>query len=86
MTLWPGRFEETDAEWLRWTDAEGNLIASGRETAINALEKAAEADARAEAEKKRAAAETLRAAETDRENAKLRERLRQHNISLEDPT
>ena len=70
MTLWPGRFEETDAEWLRWTDAEGNLIASGRETAIDALEKAAEADARA--------------AEMDRQNAKLRELLRKHNIPLED--
>ena len=33
LTIWSGRFEQTDGEWLRWTDRDGNLIPTGRELA-----------------------------------------------------
>ncbi|SFE65155.1 Uma2 family endonuclease [Thermoflexibacter ruber] len=47
LTLWEGQFEERVEEWLRWTDAEGNLLMTGFE--------------RAEQEKQRAEQEKLRA-------------------------
>jgi len=36
LVLWPGRFEEAEAIWLRWLDAEGKLIPTGEERAIRA--------------------------------------------------
>ena len=39
LTLWSGEFEEEQFEWLRWCDADGNLILSGKERAEKAEEK-----------------------------------------------
>jgi hypothetical protein len=62
LVLWTGEYEGKHAEWLRWLDAEGNLVATGVE--------------RAEAERQRANAEGLRA-ESERQRAdRLAERLR----------
>jgi Uma2 family endonuclease len=33
LTLWQGEFEATEFEWLRWCDAQGNLIPTGKERA-----------------------------------------------------
>ena len=33
LTLWQGVFEGTNARWLRWQDADGNLIPTGQERA-----------------------------------------------------
>jgi Uma2 family endonuclease len=44
LTLWEGRFEDSDNQWLRWCDAQGKLLLTGHERA------AAEADARRQAE------------------------------------
>ncbi len=33
LTLWHGEFEGTTAEWLRWTDDNGNLLLTGTERA-----------------------------------------------------
>ena len=33
LALWQGRFEDSEGEWLRWTDAQGNLILTGKEMA-----------------------------------------------------
>lgn len=40
LTLWQGEFEEQKFEWLRWRDADGNLILSGKERAELAEKKA----------------------------------------------
>jgi Uma2 family endonuclease len=47
LTLWEGQFEERVEEWLRWTDAEGNLLMTG-------FERAEKEKQRAEQEKQRA--------------------------------
>lgn len=36
LTLWKGVFEGVEDTWLRWCDAEGNLIPTGQERAENA--------------------------------------------------
>ncbi len=36
LTLWKGVFEDKEDVWLRWLDAEGNLIPTGEERAISA--------------------------------------------------
>jgi Uma2 family endonuclease len=33
LVLWPGEYEGKHAEWLRWLDAEGSLVATGVERA-----------------------------------------------------
>ena len=38
-TLWYGKFEDTTAEWLRWTDNDGNLLLTGTERAAHLAEK-----------------------------------------------
>jgi len=51
LTLWEGRFEAQAATWLRWCDAEGNLIPTGEERAKLEAERAnRETDARQQAE------------------------------------
>lgn len=50
LTLWEGEFEKRQAQWLRWTDLAGNLIATGEEQRVRAEQEAA----RAEQEKARA--------------------------------
>ena len=50
LTLWDGEFEDRKTEWLRWTDLDGNLIATGDEQRVRAEQEAA----RAEQEKSRA--------------------------------
>ncbi len=68
LTLWQGDFEGKSDTWLRWCDAQGQLIATGEERAVQAetaLQTEATARQRAEVE-----AEQLRA-----ELARLREQL-----------
>ena len=66
LTIWSGRFENTDGQWLRWTDTEGVVIPTGAERAVAAEE---------EMEKSKQAA-----ADAVRENTRLLHLLRQHNI------
>jgi Uma2 family endonuclease len=40
VTLWEGAFEGFNAIWLRWTDAQGNLIPTGKERAEKEKERA----------------------------------------------
>lgn len=32
LKLWQGEYEDMESQWLRWCDADGNLILSGKET------------------------------------------------------
>ena len=50
LMLWEGEFEGRTTIWLRWTDLDGNLIATGDEQRVRAEQEAA----RAEQEKSRA--------------------------------
>ena len=62
LVQWEGEFEDERGSWLRWTDARGVLIPTGKE-------RAAQADARAEHEHARAEQQRRRA---DRLEALLR--------------
>lgn len=54
ITLWEGEYEGFCAQWLRWTDNEGNLIPTGAERANREKERADQEKRRAEEEKERA--------------------------------
>jgi hypothetical protein len=61
LTLWEGKYEGTQATWLRWTDEKGVLIPTGKEQA--ARERAAKNRERAAKERERAAKEAALAAQ-----------------------
>jgi Uma2 family endonuclease len=65
LTLWEGTFEGLHTQWLRWCDAEGNLLLTGSEQAAHEHQ-------RAEQERQRAErlAEQLRALGVEPENGK----------------
>ncbi|TWT89520.1 Uma2 family endonuclease [Neorhodopirellula pilleata] len=87
LTLWNGRYEDTDGLWLRWVDSNGELLATGFEFAQQQKRLAAEESRRAAEESRRAAEESQRAAEESRraeeaelEKKRLIELLKQHGI------
>lgn len=48
LGIWQGRYLNQTFPWLRWWDADGNLLLTGEERAAEANQRAAEADHRAE--------------------------------------
>ena len=87
LCLWRGRYEDTDATWLRWTDPQWNLIPTGAEKAeaeaSRAEAEASRADAeasRADGEASRAEAEAAAARAVQQENERLQKILRDHGI------
>jgi Uma2 family endonuclease len=61
LCLWRGRYEDTDATWLRWADSNWNLIPTGAEAAAVQRERADAESQRADAESQRAESESQRA-------------------------
>jgi Uma2 family endonuclease len=61
LGLWRGEFLGWDVEWMRWFDAEGNLILTGHETARIEADRLLRETNRAEHEAERAAREAERA-------------------------
>ncbi|MFO0965569.1 MAG: Uma2 family endonuclease [Gemmataceae bacterium] len=55
LTVWRGVYEGMKGDWLRWVDAEGELIPTGGERAEQERQRAEEEAQRAEEEKERAA-------------------------------
>jgi len=66
LALWNGRFEDSDATWLRWIDETGAPISTGQE--------------RAEAERQRADAERQRADQEQQRAEQLAAQLRQLGV------
>jgi Uma2 family endonuclease len=54
LTLWQGDYEGENELWLRWTDREGRLIATGAERAEQERQRADQEHQRAEQERQRA--------------------------------
>ena len=74
LATWDGWYAGDEARWLRWTDANGILIPTGRERA--------EAEAhRAEAEKRRAESAENRARDLETKLAQYAARLRDAGLS-----
>jgi hypothetical protein len=61
LTLWEGEFEGKVDTWLRWTDAQGVLIPTGKERAEQERQRAEQEHQRAEQEHQRAEQEHQRA-------------------------
>ncbi|SFE41882.1 Uma2 family endonuclease [Thermoflexibacter ruber] len=77
LTLWRGKYEEREDEWLRWTDSSGNLLLTGVESTLLEKQRTNAEKQRADAEKQRADAEKQRA-------DKLAEKLKALGINPED--
>jgi len=71
LTVWEGVYEGRHDRWLRWLDAEGNLILTGHERARQEKRRAEQEKARAEQEKARAEQEKARAEQAEKKAAKL---------------
>jgi hypothetical protein len=54
LTLWEGEFEGKTYQWLRWCDAQGNLLLTGDENTKQEKQRAEQEKQRAEQEKQRA--------------------------------
>lgn len=54
LTIWEGSFEDFEASWLRWCDAQGELIPTGAERAQREAERAQREAERAQREAERA--------------------------------
>lgn len=94
LRLWKGGFEHQEAEWLRWTDGKGKILACGNEKAIAAWNQVDVERKKAETAKLRADAEQIRAdaqkqeaemerqrAETEKHRAdRLAEKLRELGV------
>ncbi len=70
LTLWRGAYEKTEDTFLRWVDADGNLLPTGNELVALEAERAGREAERAEREAERAEYATGRA---ERLAARLRE-------------
>jgi hypothetical protein len=68
LLLWDGTFEGKSDTWLRWTDAHGVIIPTGRERAEQERLRAEQEHQRAEQERQRAEQEHQRA-EQERQRA-----------------
>lgn len=66
LTLWDGVFEDKHDTWLRWTDEEGVLIPTGKESAMEARQYAVQERQRADAAHEQAEAARQQAAEMAR--------------------
>ncbi|MCR4410918.1 MAG: Uma2 family endonuclease [Thermoguttaceae bacterium] len=83
LCVWHGWYEDMEANWLRWTDAEGRLIPTGRERAEAEHQRAEAERQRAEAERQRADSEHERA-EAERQRAdRLAQQLRRLGVDPE---
>ncbi len=85
--LWKGTYEKLEATWLRWCDAEGNLIPTGAEGTNLERAKADTERAKAKASEKKAQAATTKAKaaekkakEAEAESARLAAKLRKLGI------
>ncbi|MEN9225621.1 MAG: Uma2 family endonuclease [Thermostichus sp. DRC_bins_24] len=79
LTVWDGVFEAKQARWLRWCDAQGQLLLTGDEQAHLERQRAEQEHQRAEQEHQRAEQERQRA-EQERQRAE-RERRRAERLA-----
>jgi Uma2 family endonuclease len=77
LTLWEGEYEGKRDRWLRWVDAEDNLIPTGKELAQQERQRASQERQRAKQARQRAKQESLRAEQEHQRAERLAEMLRQ---------
>ncbi len=80
LTLWEGVFEERFDRWLRWCDAEGNLLHTGTEQAGKERQRTEQERQRAQEAQQRADQEQQRAQEAQQRVDLLAAKLRELGI------
>ena len=83
LALWKGEFEDRTDSWLRWTDAEGVVIPTGREQAGRERLRAEQERQRAEQEHVRAESANQRAAQADQRAEQAEQRAEQERRQAE---
>jgi Uma2 family endonuclease len=83
LTLWQGMFESKHDTWLRWTDAHGDLIPTGKERAEQEFQRAEQESQRAEQERQRAEQEFQRAEQAHQQAEQERQRAEQESQRAE---
>jgi Uma2 family endonuclease len=74
LTLWEGEYEGKWDVWLRWCDADGNLLLTGKERAEQEQQRAEQERQRAEQEQQRAEQERQRAEQEQQRAEQERQR------------
>jgi Uma2 family endonuclease len=77
LTIWHGKFEGVEEDWLRWRDEHGKLLLTGEERAEQEHQRAEEEHQRAEEEHQRAEEERQRADQEARRAAQAQARAEQ---------
>lgn len=80
LTLWQGKFEGKQAEWLRWCTLDGTLIQTGAERAEQERQRAEQERQRAEQERQRAEQEHTRAEQERQRAERLAAKLKELGI------
>ena len=83
LKLWRGAYEDREETWLRWVDAAGELLLTGRERAEQAEDRAEQAEDRAEQAEDRVEQADDRADQAEERIQRLTAQLRAHGISPE---
>ncbi|MEB3339949.1 Uma2 family endonuclease [Okeania sp.] len=84
LTLWSGKFEGKEDVWLRWCDAEGNVIPTGAERAEQEKQEKESALQRAEQEKQEKESALQRAEQEKQEKESALQKLAELEAKLRD--
>jgi Uma2 family endonuclease len=85
LGIWPGRFHNVELPWLRWWDAQGNLLLIGEERAEQERQRAEQERQRAETAESLLQQERQRAETAEQRAQRLAERLRALGVEPEGP-
>ena len=77
LTLWEGTYEGKHDTWLRWTDAHGDIIPTGKERAEQAQQRAEQAELQAAQAQQRAEQERLAKEQAFQQLAQAQQRAEQ---------
>jgi Uma2 family endonuclease len=83
LGIWQGHYQSMELPWLRWWDAQGNLLLTGHERADQEHERAEQERQRAEQERQRAEQERQRAEQERQRAEQLAVKLRELGIDPE---
>ena len=85
VAIWHGVYHDLEADWLRWCDEKGNLIATPEEKIAQQQRQADLANLRAEQEKQRAEQEKQRAEQEKQRADVLAKKLRSMGVDPDKP-
>ena len=82
LTVWEGPYGDDHGRWLRWCDANGQVIPTGAERAVIEAQRAESEKQRAESEKQRAESEKQRANAVEQKLHQMEEKMARYTERL----